>query len=133
MKTRLMIVAAATLLLAGCAPLIIGAAGAGAGVAYLRGALNATFAATVPQVAEATDVALNRMGMTEISVSADSTGGQATAKSATGDSIKIDMEAAGTNTTEISIRIGTFGDEEKSTMIYNEIRDTLIRRGYIEP
>jgi tartrate dehydratase alpha subunit/fumarate hydratase class I-like protein len=133
MKQTLLAIALLSVLAAGCAPLIVGAAGAGAGVAYLRGSLNATFPATVAQVTEATDIALNRMMMTEVSVVGDATGAEVRARSATDDRIRIDIDPAGTGVTEISIRVGTFGDQAKSQMIYDEIRDTLIRRGHIQP
>ena len=120
-------------LAAGCAPLIIGAAGATAGVAYLRGSLNATFPATVPQVTSAAEAALNRMMMSEISVVGDATGAELRARSATDDRIRIDISPAGSGVTEMSIRVGTFGDQAKSQMIYDEIRDILIRRGHISP
>ena len=39
--------------------------------------------------------------------------------------IKVKLKAATDRTTKLSIRIGTFGSETKSRMIYQKIRDNL--------
>ncbi len=133
-STRTMLVLALlAALAAGCVPLAIGAAGAGAGVAYARGNLESSFPVAVPEVTAATEAALRQMRMREITVIGSGIDAELTARTADDDKVTIKLDSPGEGVTNISIRIGTFGDRDKSLAIYNNIRDELIRRGHLEP
>ena len=110
--------------MAGCAALLIGgaAAGAAAGLMYHEGELRADLDAPVPKVIKATERAFRDLIWTKESATASAADGLATARTATGREVTVKVEAKSENTTTIGIRIGTFGDENLSRLLYDKIQ-----------
>ncbi len=111
----------------GCAVLLVGAgAGAGAGaVAYVKGELQSTYAASLDRTWNATLVALKEMNITVQKEKKDSLGGDIEAVRADGTSVKIAVAPAGQGTTTVKIRIGILGDRDGSETINRRIAQHL--------
>ena len=114
-------------MLQGCLLLAVGA-GAGAGaatVAYIKGELRTTYAASLDRTWEATLSALKDLQINVRSTKKDATEGNIEATKADGTNVKIDLEPAGPSTTSVRIRVGLFGDEEASMVINRQIASKL--------
>jgi len=119
------IVAILALLSFGCAAVLIGgAAGAGA-IAYSKGELKSTEKGSIDEVWDATVEATRTLNLTEISQDRDGIEGKIIARAADDDKVEIELEEKPNQLTEVKIRIGTFGDEDESRMILEEIRKNL--------
>ncbi len=111
--------------LTGCAALLIGGAAAGAtaaGMIYHDGELRADIEAPPPTVIKATERAFRDLIWTKESAQASATDGQATARTATGKEVSVTVTRKTENTSEIGIRVGTFGDENLSRLLYDKIK-----------
>ena len=127
MKTRLLIAAFLVSLLAltnGCF-LFIGAA-AGAGVyAWVDGEVETHVSASLNQTWDATMAALKDLQYPVTTQSKDALEGNLTARNASDTSIKIKLKYVSNTSTEIHIRVGTFGDEKLSSLVLSKIRSHL--------
>ncbi len=109
----------------GCLAVAAGAVvGAGA-YAYHAGKLNARLDASLDRSFEATRTALTDMGFTELSTAKDALTAHATAETADAKEVTVHLEKVADDATDISIRIGAFGDERKSTEVLAKIRERL--------
>ncbi len=109
----------------GCAALVIGGAAAGAtaaGIAYRDGELRADLEAPPPTVIKATERAFRDLIWTKESAQASAADGQATARTATGREVSVTVTRKTENTSQIGIRVGTFGDENLSRLLYDKIK-----------
>ncbi|MBU6399137.1 MAG: DUF3568 family protein [Verrucomicrobia bacterium] len=114
--------------LTGCAALLVGgavAAGAAAGVgaaAYSKGELRATENATLDQAWAAVPAAMQDYGVTVVDKARDEL--NATVQGQTPDKTKIvvKLKNAGKGTTDVRIRVGTFGNETISRQILEAMR-----------
>ncbi len=109
----------------GCAALLIGGAAAGAtaaGFIYHEGELRAEIEAPPPLVIKATERAFRDLIWTKESARASSADGLATARTATGKEVQVTVTRKTENTSQIGIRIGTFGDENLSRLLYDKIQ-----------
>lgn len=122
-KAGLMIILLSAFLLtnSGCALLVGGAAGAGT-VAYLKGELKTNEDVPLEKLFDATLAALKEMGLTvkKFEKSADSA--RFIALTEEDKTITINLRGKNDYLTELSIRVGTFGDESLSKKILEEIR-----------
>ena len=111
------------MLLTGCAALMVGAAagGAAAGALYYKGELKADVDATPQAVMAATEKAFRDLIWTKETVEASATDGLATAHTATGKEVKVTVFTKTPQVSELGIRIGTFGDENLSRLLYDRI------------
>ena len=124
----LLLIAASPLILTGClaAAAVGGAAVAGAGtVAYIKGELKATEEATMEQAWKATEGAVEELQFLVINKIHDAVSGELEAKTADNKTIKITLKRIGNNLTEITIRVGTFGDRTLSRYILSKIEGAL--------
>jgi len=115
------------LMLQGCLLLAVGA-GAGAGaatVAYVKGELKTTYAASLNRTWDATLSALKDLRINVYSTKKDAIEGDIEATKTDGTKVKINLEPAGPDTTSVRIRVGTFGDEEVSRVINRQIASRL--------
>jgi hypothetical protein len=130
-KQKLMILvllAACPFILTGClaAAAVGGAAAAGAGtVAYIKGELKSTEEATLNKTWEATVSAIDGLQFLVVNKIKDNVSGQLEAKTADNKTVKIQLKRVTDNLTDISIRIGTFGDESLSRYILSKIEAKL--------
>jgi len=113
----------------GCAGLIVGTAGGGAAVAYVKGELRATKDAPIGSVYGATLRALDEMNIRVSKKRQDATSAQITGELANDDDLEIWFERTSDDSTRLGIRIGTFGDEEKSRLILERIDEQLKQGG----
>ncbi len=108
----------------GCMVAAVGAAAAGT-VAYVRGDLQATDNAPLDKVYKASLAAMEELEIPVISKSKDALSAMITGRDAADKKITISLKASTEDTTELSIRIGLFGSETKSRLIYQKILEHL--------
>jgi hypothetical protein len=101
---------------------LVGAAGAGAGVAYAKGDLEGIVDADVESVAAATGRALEELDLTVVSTKSSKIDGEVVARTAGDEKITVRLSEEGEQRTKVRIRIGVFGDETLSRRIYDTIR-----------
>lgn len=114
----------ATVLLGGCMLAAVGAGAAGT-VAYVKGDLEAVEAKKLDTVYDATKKALEQL---ELSVSVDTKdkiSATIIARDSSDKKITVKLSAATEDSTNISIRFGTFGSETKSGMVLDKIKENL--------
>ena len=109
----------------GCVALLVGgAAGAGA-VAYQRGALVSTETANMDTTWNACRAAVKRLQFDELQAKKDALEGTLEAKTSTGKTITFNLHRLTEGTTELRIRVGTFGDEALTRQIHDTVRKAL--------
>ena len=126
--TLLMVVTIVGLLFtSGCALFVVGgAAAAGAGtVAYVRGELRSTEAATFDKTWSATLAAMKDLEFAVTAKEKDAITGKLTARGAGDKKIQITVNKQSGTTTEIRIRVGTFGASMLSHTILDKIHARL--------
>lgn len=116
-----------SLLAPGCVLFVAGAAaGAGAaGVAYVKGVLEATLKDDPKTVETAADKAFETLAIVKISSHASALDAKIVGRTATDTRIEIIAKAIDSGGSKLSIRVGTFGDQEMSRKIYDEILKRL--------
>ena len=113
-------------LLTGCGVLFVGAAaGSVAGALYYKGELKADVEASPQAVITATEKAFRDLIWAKETASATEFDGLATARTATGKEVKVTVVAKEPQVSTIAIRIGTFGDENLSRLLYDRILSFL--------
>ena len=126
-KALLFVVLSLSLMMEGCVLLAVGAgAAAGAGtVAYLRGELQTTYAASLDRTWEAALDALKELNYRIISSQKEGPEGEIEAKRVGEDTVKVHLMISGPGTTLVKIRVGIFGDEVVSQAINSKIASKL--------
>jgi len=104
----------------GCFLLLVGAGGA-AGVGYVMGDLEATVQHDLKDVYQASLRALGQLELPILSKTKTVLNAEIRSINALDKKVKIILKRTETDNTQISIRIGTFGDETHSRQIYNKI------------
>jgi hypothetical protein len=112
------------LLLQGCVVAAVGLGAAGT-MAYVRGDLQAVESESIDDVYEATLKALNELELLPTRKTKDALGAEIITYDAQDKKITIRLKSAAEGTTKLSIRIGVFGSETKSRLIYQKIRENL--------
>lgn len=100
----------------------LGAAGT---IAYVSGDLQAEESEPIDVVYEAALKAVKDLELPVTSQSKDALVAEITTYDAQDKKIRIKLKAKTDKTTELSIRVGVFGSETKSRLIYEKIRDHL--------
>jgi hypothetical protein len=100
----------------------LGAAGT---IAYVRGDLQVSEPEPIDVVYDATLKALEALELPVTSQSKDALVAEIITYDAQGKKIRIKLKASTDKTTQLSIRVGVFGSETKSRLIYEKIRDHL--------
>lgn len=125
MLASMLPVAVVAILLSGCLGLAAGAAAGAAGLAYIQGALQGKVEASPQRFIEAAEGTLEEMGFTVRESASDEAEGHIDARTANDRDISVTAKKETDNTTAVSIRVGTFGDEELSRDIYNRTVEKL--------
>ena len=112
------------LLLQGCVVAVVGIGAAGT-IAYIRGDLQTVESESIDDVYEATLKALGELELLPTRKSKDALGAEIVTYDAQDKKITIRLKSAAEKMTELSIRIGVFGSETKSRLIYQKIRENL--------
>ena len=110
--------------LGGCVVAAVGAGAAGT-VAYLKGDLEAVESRKLDEVHAATLKAVKELGLNVTKDSKDALSATVVARDAQDKKITITLRATTEQTTKLSIRVGLFGSEAKSRLIYQKIHDHL--------
>ena len=108
----------------GCWLALGAAAGAGT-VAYVSGDLEADLDATPDKVIDATRRAAEELKLRIEYAHGSAVDGRAKLRTAANKEIFIKLESHAQDTSHISIRVGTFGDESLSNQLLAEIREQL--------
>jgi hypothetical protein len=110
--------------MSGCLAAAVGAGAVGT-VAYMKGDLEAVEAEDINVVYEASKNALKQLGLSVTKESRDALSGVITARDAQDKKVTIKLSSTTEGATKISIRVGLFGNEMKSNLIYQKIHDNL--------
>ena len=123
----ILVLAGTAVLVQGCAVAWVGAGlAAGAGtVAYLRGDLEAVESKDIDTVLEATEKAVEELELKVSKKTKDKMSAVIVARDAQDEKITIKLNATADESTKLSIRVGGFGNETKSRLIYQKIRENL--------
>ena len=119
------------LMCSGCWALWFGggaAVGAGAGIvgtAYVKGNLEAHVKQNPIEVAKATETAFKNLEIKQISISSSKLDSEVIGRTAKDDKVNVTAEVTEDGGSDLSIRIGWFGNESQSRQIYDEIRKQL--------
>lgn len=113
-----------TALNGGCMLAVVGLGAAGT-VAYVRGDLQSTESAGIDDVYQASLKALDELELHPTTKSKDALSAVIIARDAEDKKVTIKLKAAAEDSTKLSIRIGVFGSETKSRMIYQKIQENL--------
>ena len=109
----------------GCIPLVVGAAGGAAGVAYVMGKSTEELSYDVPVVHRAALTAMKELGLTLSEDRADTLSAHMESEFADGASIWISLESVEESRTRVTIRVGLTGDEVRSRKILDAIKQSL--------
>ena len=111
----------------GCVVAAVGVgAAAGAGtIAYLKGELKALEDANIDRAWRATEGAVNELNFIVTNKVKDAVSAKLDALTADNKSVHITLKRKTDSLTEITIRIGTFGNEELSRLILEKIQKRL--------
>jgi hypothetical protein len=113
-------------LIEGCTVAVVGAAAAAGGtVAYVRGDLEAVELRDIGTVYRATLKAVDELELNVTRRTKDVLSAVIVAHDAQDKKITIKLSSTTEKTTKLSIRIGLFGNETKSRLIYQKIRENL--------
>jgi len=106
---------------AGCVALVAGGAAGAGTVVYFKGQLDEEIRAPEAKVYSASISALRELRLPVLEDDHDSFTAKIKSKLANGKDVWISMESVTGGSSKIAIRVGIFGDEEKSRMISNTI------------
>jgi hypothetical protein len=112
-------------LCSGCAALVAGGAAGVGTLAFVKGVLRDRVDASPQQCREAINRAVKDLELKEIKSVADRLSGDYILETGKDDKINIRYEKISDHLTEISIRVGLFGDENLSHALLEEIRKNL--------
>ena len=118
------------ILVAGCSRkwAIIGTAAAAVGVgayAYIKGDLKRTYDVNIENAWTAAVKSVDQLKLTTASKTHDAFNGIIKGKMADGTSFQITLKRLAENATEIGVRLGTFGDRDRSEAIHDKILSNL--------
>jgi hypothetical protein len=119
------LVSCAAVALSGCLAATAGAVAAAGAYAYERGELRSTIDAPLDDVYRAAMVATEQLQLPVVDRAKDAFAAHLTARQIQGGDVRIDLTRESDNLTRIGVRVGTFGDEAKSRLILQRIRDAL--------
>jgi len=114
-------------LTSGCFLFVVGAAAGGgaAGYAWVNGEVKITEGSSINQTWDASLAAMKGLEFTVTDKSKDALSGYVTAQTADNKTVKINLKYISNTSTEIRIRVGTFGDEDLSRIILGKINSHL--------
>jgi hypothetical protein len=85
-------------------------------------------------VQQATVLALGDLGLPVLDQRGDAGSGRIESQYSDGQSVRVDLTKKGSSVTEISIRVGTFGDQARSAQLLSAINQRLpSRAGHAGP
>ncbi len=126
-RRLLLLLVVGSVCFSGCQVLLLaGGAAAGAGaVIWHEGRLEQTLDAPLLQAVQATEDALEALGLPVLESKADKLTAHLESEYADGKHVWIDMEAFSEATTRARIRVGVMGDKERALNVLDAIKDRL--------
>ncbi len=118
----------ASLAAGGCTAVLLAGAGAAAGVGtykYINGSLTSIEEASIDETWAAARSAVAGLELATRTAAKDALAARLVAEQADGTDVKINLERKGDRLTEVSIRVGFWGDEAASRLILDRIRAAL--------
>jgi hypothetical protein len=125
---KLTLVSVLAMALAGASGCLALAAGTAAGVgtyAYVQGEMNTAFEATLDEVWAAALATVDQLQFHTEREAKDALHGRINVRQADGTRIRISMDRQTDALTEVRVRVNIFGDESKSRLILDRIRENL--------
>jgi len=119
-----LLLSGAAVLAQGCVVAAVGAGAAGT-VAYVRGDLETVETVGLDALYKASLEALDKLELAVIQKAKDAMTAEIISRDAEDKKIRIKLKSTAEGMTELSIRIGMFGDETKSRLIYEAIKKEL--------
>ncbi len=117
-------------LVQGCgAELLLVGAGVAGTVAYIRGDLESVESEKLDVIYEASLKAMEKLDLAITKKSKDALSAVIVGRDAQDKKVSITLKAVADDATKLSIRVGVFGSETKSRLIYKEIQESLKRQG----
>lgn len=110
---------------AGCVPLLVGAAAGAGGVIWVTGRLQQNLNASLEKAHKATLAGLKKLRLPILVDKQDKLTVKVESEYADGKRVWIDLEYVTQSATKISIRVGTMGDEVRSREILDNIMRSL--------
>lgn len=104
----------------GCVALLAGGAAGAAGYAYAKGSETRVYPVRVDVVDQGVQNTLASLQVTVLKHHSDITGSRTEAKTAHGKKFTVETRAAG-SATEVKVRVGTFGDDQWSQLIFTQL------------
>jgi Protein of unknown function (DUF3568) len=101
------------------------AAGAGAGVAYVRGSSEGTLEGSPEQVATAAEQAFLQLGLVVVSSTSGPANAEVVARTQRDEKVDVTVTAESANLSRVEVRVGTFGDRTLQGRVLGEISDHL--------
>ncbi len=89
------------------------------------GTLSARMDRGIERVFRAVQDAVNDLGLTTIMAEQDGVAAEVLARDAQGQNINIKLEAVSMSETQLTMRVGMLGEENKSRVIFREIQQNL--------
>jgi hypothetical protein len=120
----LVLLLASSAALGGCVVAAVGAGAAGT-VAYIMGDLQTVEVAKLDDVYEAAEKAVVELELSVTSKTKDAMSAEIIARDSQDKKVKIKLVATAEGGTKLSIRVGTFGNETKSRLVYEQIKKNL--------
>ncbi len=111
-------------LVQGCVVAAVGLA-AGGTIAYVRGDLESVESAKLDVVYEAALKAMEKLDLAVTKKSKDALSAVIVGRDAQDKKVTITLKAVADGATRLNIRVGVFGSETKSRLIYKEIHENL--------
>ena len=108
----------------GCTAVALVGAGAGTAI-YVTGDLETVVAKDINTVYQATLKAIEQLDLKAGTKTKDALAAKIIARDAQDKKITIKLKSKSENATELNIRVGVFGDETKSRLIYEQIKKNL--------
>ena len=108
----------------GCAVLVAGAVGAGAGVGtsrYVEGNLKRDYMGTLPKVMRASLAALDDLKIAPNLEREDDSGALIRGIMNDGTKVTVNLKEISDNQIEVGVRVGFFGDKERSELVHEKI------------
>ncbi len=113
-----------TVILSGCLAAAVGV-GAVGGVVYIKGALEAVEAKDIETVYAATKKAASQLGLMVTNDFIDAHSAEISGRDGEDRKTVIKLQSTSAETTKVSIRVGLFGNELRSSYIYQKIHENL--------
>ncbi len=124
-RILLTILLVAQMLGASACVLLIGAAGGAGGTVYVMGKLKEDLNAPVPKVKRAVVARLKDLGLPVLKDKGDQLTASLESEFADGKHVWIEIEARDESSSQIAIRVGLLGDEQRSRRVLKAIRQHL--------